>query len=114
MVRQRKETESLAKGGASDHYDDFLSMLLKDPTFDDPVLIRDILVTLLFAGRDNTQNALAWGLHALMREPKWIDRLREEAKVNRKPDREMDYQELAVRVHSESWSPCRERHTDCR
>ncbi|KAI0744628.1 cytochrome P450 [Earliella scabrosa] len=95
MVRQRKETESHAKGGASDHHDDFLSMLLKDPTFDDPVLIRDILVTVLFAGRDNTQNALAWGLHALMKEPKWIDRLREEAKVNRKPDREMDYQELA-------------------
>ncbi len=34
------------------------------PTFDDPTLIRDILVTLLFGGRDNTQNALAWGLYA--------------------------------------------------
>ncbi|KAI0759034.1 cytochrome P450 [Fomes fomentarius] len=83
----------------SERYADFLSVLLQDLTFDDPILIRDILVTLLFAGCDNTQNALAWGLYALIEAPQWIDCLREEVKKNGKGGSEVDYQELAIQTY---------------
>ncbi|KZV67413.1 cytochrome P450 [Peniophora sp. CONT] len=74
---------------------DFLTALLEDPAFDDPVQIRDTLVTLLFAGRDNTQNVLAWGLHALMSAPEWIERLRAEATNNAAEDHELRYSDLS-------------------
>ena len=76
---------------------DFLDALLQDPTFDDPVLVRDTLVTILFAGRDNTQNTLAWGIHALMGAPEWMNRMRAEAELNRSPTNELMYTDLAVR-----------------
>lgn len=75
-------------------------MLLKDPAFDDPVLIRDIMVTMLFAGRDNTQNVLAWALHSLMATPQWVERLREEAASNRDPIHEVAYSDVAVSYRS--------------
>ena len=96
IVRARRanapeKSEEPAQGHA-----DFLSVLLKDPAFNDPILIRDIMVTMLFAGRDNTQNVLAWALHSIMAAPEWIDRLREEAISNRNPTHEVDYSEVAV------------------
>ncbi len=96
IVRERRAHASQKAQQHSERYADFLSVLLQDPTFDDPILIRDILVTLLFAGRDNTQNALAWGLYALIEAPQWIDCLREEVKKNGTDVSEVDYQELAV------------------
>ncbi|THH11754.1 hypothetical protein EW146_g7937 [Bondarzewia mesenterica] len=58
---------------------DYLDELLKNPDYSDPTLIRDTLVTLLFAGRDNTQNTLAWSMHALLTHEIWIERMRDEA-----------------------------------
>ena len=83
--------------GYDDSHADWLSTMLKDPSFADPILIRDTLVALVFAGRDNTQNSFAWSLNALMSSPQWISRMRLEAKENRKPGRELDYGDLSVR-----------------
>ncbi|VDB98242.1 unnamed protein product [Peniophora sp. CBMAI 1063] len=80
---------------AGERHADFLTALLEDPTFDDPILIRDTLVTLLFAGRDNTQNVLAWGLHALMGAPQWMDRMREEVTRNGSGNHELQYADLS-------------------
>ena len=77
---------------------DFLSALLEGPTYNDPILIRDTLVVLLFAGRDNTQNSLAWSLHALMNSPHWIDRMRAEAKLHASHNEELLYSDLQVCV----------------
>lgn len=96
--------------------DNYLANLLNDPEITNPLLIRDVLVTLLFAGRDNTQNALAWALYALMNNPQWISRMREEAVANASESHEVEYHDLAVRVFvplldtSRSWDgiavPC--------
>ena len=61
------------------------------------LLIRDTLVALVFAGRDNTQNAFAWSLHALLGAPEWVARMRVEARENRKGGREVAYGDLSVR-----------------
>ncbi|KAH7917159.1 cytochrome P450, partial [Leucogyrophana mollusca] len=58
LIRDRKATADLDG--------DFLSALLSNPSITEPVL-RDTLITLLFAGRDMTQNALAWSLYELAR-----------------------------------------------
>ncbi|KAJ7278292.1 cytochrome P450, partial [Mycena rebaudengoi] len=58
---------------------DYVSALLEDPQYNDPILVRDTLVTLLFAGRDNTQNALAWSMHALLQKPEWMYKMVDEA-----------------------------------
>ncbi|TBU46495.1 cytochrome P450 [Dichomitus squalens] len=92
-ARQAHATEK-SKETAPIHAD-FLSVLLEDPAFNDPILIRDIMVTMLFAGRDNTQNVLAWALYSIMAAPEWIDRLREEATANRHPTHEVDYSEVS-------------------
>lgn len=76
--------------------DNYLANLLNDPDIKNPLLIRDVLVTLLFAGRDNTQNALAWALYALMNHPTWITRMREEAVANASENHEVEYHNLAV------------------
>ncbi|KZT02794.1 cytochrome P450 [Laetiporus sulphureus 93-53] len=60
---------------------DFLGQLLRKPD-NDLMRMRDILVTLLFAGRDNIQNALGWSLHELLKVPCWVGRMREEALRN--------------------------------
>lgn len=41
--------------------------------------IRDQLVTLLWAGCETTPNALAWGVHHLVENPEWIERIANEA-----------------------------------
>lgn len=71
--------------------------MLKDAAFNDPGLIRDTLVALLFAGRDNTQNAFAWSLYSLISAPHWVARMRVEANDNRKLGHEMEYGNLSVR-----------------
>ncbi|THH07284.1 hypothetical protein EW146_g9366 [Bondarzewia mesenterica] len=58
---------------------DFLTSLLQDPTVDDPIFIRNIMVTLLFAGRDNTQSSLSWSLYELSKHPEWLAKMRQEA-----------------------------------
>jgi Cytochrome P450 len=45
----------------------------------DPLLIRDTLITLLFASRDNTQNSFTWAIYELSKHPEWMDRMRAEA-----------------------------------
>ena len=77
---------------------DYLSTLLitEDPR--SPQTTRDIIVMLLFAGRDNTQNALAWALYALIRNPEWIDKLRIEADMFDRHGRTITYEELAVKT----------------
>ncbi|KAJ3551970.1 hypothetical protein NM688_g4406 [Phlebia brevispora] len=75
--------------------DNYLANMLNDPEITNPLLVRDVLVTLLFAGRDNTQNALAWALYALMNNPKWITRMREEAVAYANNDHEVEYHDLA-------------------
>ncbi|KZT10650.1 cytochrome P450 [Laetiporus sulphureus 93-53] len=64
---------------------DFLSTLLEEEDTTDLDLMRDELVSLLFAGRDTTQNALIWSLHELSRSPAWFDKMREEAQMNALP-----------------------------
>ncbi len=44
-----------------------------------PREIRDQLVTLLWAGCETTPNALAWGVHHLVENPTWIERIADEA-----------------------------------
>ncbi|KAH7903521.1 cytochrome P450 [Hygrophoropsis aurantiaca] len=63
----------------SDSEGDFLSTLLCDSGVAASVLTRDTLVTLLFAGRDTTQNAIVWSLFELSRATEWIDKMRVEA-----------------------------------
>ncbi|OBZ71423.1 hypothetical protein A0H81_08930 [Grifola frondosa] len=74
----------------------YLSSLLNDPACDEPILVRDTLVTLLFGGRDNTQNSLALALHALLSSPMWIQRVRNEAVENARDGQELDYSDLSV------------------
>ncbi len=101
IVRSRRA--DLSSGKADVVHADFLSGLLQDPTYDDPIVLRDALVAMLFAGRENTQNTLAWALHALMGAPEWIQRLREEVAIMPKRSTEMEYSDLAV---SNVSAPC--------
>ncbi|KAK7438757.1 hypothetical protein VKT23_017887 [Stygiomarasmius scandens] len=64
---------------ASDLTADYVSQLLTSAEDKDPLVIRDTLVTLLFAGRDNTHNSLNWSMHSLLRHPEWLKRMRDEA-----------------------------------
>lgn len=58
---------------------DFLTTLLENTASRDPLFLRNIMVTLLFAGRDNTQASSAWALYELSRNPYWMNRMRNEA-----------------------------------
>lgn len=58
---------------------DYVSQLLTSEESQDPLLIRDMLVTILFAGRDNTHNSLNWSMHLLLQHPEWMEKMREEA-----------------------------------
>ena len=73
-----KRTHELETGAAVKG-DDFLSTLLSDSGDKDPLLIRDTLITLLFASRDNTQNSFTWALYELSNHPEWMDKMRAEA-----------------------------------
>jgi cytochrome P450 len=85
---------------------DYVSALLEDPDYNDPILVRDTLVTLLFAGRDNTQNALAWSMHALLQHPAWMAEMTAEAEsLNRCHEAVLPYSRLGVRIPCPSRFP---------
>lgn len=60
---------------------DYLAALLEDVVDSGQELgaIRDTLMTLLFAGRDSTQNAISWAMYEILRKPKWVRLMQEEA-----------------------------------
>ncbi|THG96451.1 hypothetical protein EW026_g5382 [Hermanssonia centrifuga] len=58
---------------------DFLTSLIQGHSEENPVFLRNIMVTLLFGGRDNTQNSLSWALYELSRHSEWLGRMRKEA-----------------------------------
>ncbi|KAF5372901.1 hypothetical protein D9758_001771 [Tetrapyrgos nigripes] len=77
MSRRQSQNRSCEE---DDTTSDYLTILLADPGCNgDLVLIRDTLVTLVFAGRDNTQNVIAWAMNALLNHPDWMAKMREEA-----------------------------------
>ncbi|KAJ8454149.1 hypothetical protein ONZ45_g19418 [Pleurotus djamor] len=51
-------------------------------------------MTLLFAGRDNVQNALSWTLTELHKKPEWVQRLREESESLNPNDGVIPYEAL--------------------
>ena len=71
LIEERKPTASLDGG-------DYLSSLLSDIDNKDVSAIKDILMTLLLAGSDSTQNTISWAMYELTRQPQWITRLRNE------------------------------------
>ncbi|KAJ7119284.1 cytochrome P450 [Mycena filopes] len=58
---------------------DFFSSLLQSPASSNSILVRNVMVTLLFGGRDNTQSCFSWALYELCRHPKWLREMRQEA-----------------------------------
>ncbi|PSR72736.1 hypothetical protein PHLCEN_2v11431 [Hermanssonia centrifuga] len=58
---------------------DFLTSLIQGHSEENPVFLRNIMVTLLFGGRDNTQNSISWAMYELSRHPQWLTRMRKEA-----------------------------------
>lgn len=71
-----------ARRASGDRGPDLLSLLL-DSTYDDgspmsDAAIRDELVTMLFAGHETTQIAMAWAVYRLHRRPATLQRLRAE------------------------------------
>ncbi|KAH9915853.1 cytochrome P450 [Fomitopsis serialis] len=91
IVKQRQE--EFARDGADKHQD-FLGALLREKTAQDPITLRDTLVTLLFAGRDNVQNVLAWSLHELSCFPGWLDQMRNESHSVQRDTSPVRYEEL--------------------
>ena len=87
--------------GTSKNRSDFLSALLLGSKTQNITHARDILMTLLFAGRDSTQNAILWALYELTRHPSWISSMRQELEA--RPPCEADgiitYGELTVRLY---------------
>jgi cytochrome P450 len=63
----------------SDSTKDFLTTFLEMHDTNDPLFVRNIMVTLMFGGRDNTQSSLSWSLYVLCRHPKWLTKMRAEA-----------------------------------
>lgn len=98
MVKSR-QAASVKNGG--DKQQDFLGALLRDKVSknSDSKTLRDTLVTLLFAGRDNVQNVLSWSLYELSRSPEWMERLRDEANKVRRTVGTLRYEELQVSAH---------------
>ncbi|KAJ6561104.1 cytochrome P450 [Mycena vulgaris] len=77
LISERtKITEVIAANAEST---DFFSSFLQSPGSSNSLLVRDIMVTLLFGGRDTTQSCFAWGLYELCHHPKWMDQMRQEA-----------------------------------
>ena len=76
MIQDRKEETKLPDQPLRS---DFFSSLIQDPSIDDPIFIRDTMITLLFGGRDNMQNSLVWACYELCRHPEWIEKMRQEA-----------------------------------
>ncbi|KAF7796095.1 hypothetical protein EIP86_007266 [Pleurotus ostreatoroseus] len=64
---------------ASNEETDFMTSFLQNPASQDKLFVRNIMLTMLFAGRDNTSSSLAWSLYETSRRPEWLRRMREEA-----------------------------------
>ena len=77
VTERRHEMETSPKEVTADYVSQLL--MATDDSAKDALLIRDTLVTLLFAGRDNTHNSLNWSMHSLLRHPEWMEKMREEA-----------------------------------
>lgn len=101
IIRTRKAEMVTAP---DEHTHNWLSAMMKDASLDDPALIQDVLVVLLFAGSDNTQNSFAWSLYSLLGAPEWIDRLRAEALANKTTMGDIKYADLSV-VFLSFWLP---------
>ncbi|KAG7447082.1 cytochrome P450 [Guyanagaster necrorhizus] len=78
LIEERSKSLALA-GDVDSQETDFFSTFLKSHSETDPIFTRNIMVTLLFGGRDNTQNSISWALYELSRQPEWLNRMREEA-----------------------------------
>jgi len=76
MIQDRREEMKLADQPLRS---DFFSSLVQDPSIEDPIFIRNMMVTLLFGGRDNMQNSLVWACYELCRHPEWLEKMRREA-----------------------------------
>ncbi|KAF7790412.1 hypothetical protein EIP86_001367 [Pleurotus ostreatoroseus] len=63
----------------SAHTSNYVSTLLADEPTQNISLVRDTLITLLFAGRESTQNTISWMMYEVTRQPEWISLLRDEA-----------------------------------
>ncbi len=96
LVHTRRNEIKRAKFNTAGSNGDYLSVLLQNPTYKDTIMLRDILVTLLFAGHDNSQNALVWSLYALSHHPQWIDKMRKEAMEHNEKGHELHYADLSV------------------
>ncbi|KAK0187618.1 cytochrome P450 [Armillaria mellea] len=78
LINQRSKSLALV-GDVESQETDFFSALLKSYSETNPLFTRNMMVTLLFGGRDNTQNSISWALYELSRQPEWLHRMREEA-----------------------------------
>ncbi|KAJ3551513.1 hypothetical protein NM688_g4661 [Phlebia brevispora] len=77
IVKMRKE--DMAADPDAKQNADYLTALLSSAEDKETSAIRDTLITLLFAGRESTQNTISWMMYEITRNPEWIARLREEA-----------------------------------
>jgi cytochrome P450 len=93
IFKERKQT---MQDSSIDNPSDFLSALLADKSVQNPQFVRDMLVTVIFGGRDNMQNSLAWSLQELHKSPKWLAKMRGEALNNHRNGNILDYQDLSV------------------
>ena len=92
VVQDRLASPKPKSGGPTD----YLSALLAESDKLNPEVLRNILVTLLFAGRDNTQNALAWAMMSLIQNPVWLEKLREESHRVLDGRAVLEYEDLGV------------------
>jgi hypothetical protein len=76
IISTRRSEPDCATGIATP---DFVSQLLTAEPAKPPLVVRDTLVSLLFAGQDNILNILNWSMHSLLQNPKWMANMREEA-----------------------------------
>jgi len=84
LIEERRRAAQGPAGDAADspHRDDVLALLLQarheDGSPMDDQEIRDELMTMLVAGHETTASELAWAVHALLRNPGPLRRLRAE------------------------------------
>lgn len=70
--------QEIAKRKSGAQGDDLLDLLLANPISD--VEVRDHVASLIHAGYDTTSAAIAWTIYAMLLEPQWWDRAREECR----------------------------------
>ncbi len=75
-----------------------MTSFLQNPASKDKIFLRNIMVTMLFAGRDNTSSSLAWSLYEMSRCPGWLQRMREEAIALGTEGQVPDYATINVRT----------------